>query len=128
MMRDVVWGSRNGTLRAGLGGVGLQVFELSMRGENKGAHVAGCRVKEGSLRLGETFRVLRAGTVVHEGRAVSLRRGKREVQQVGQDTECGLLLESFSEVQPGDVLHCLSTQMVAPSRDDVLQAAPSGTN
>eukprot|EP00884_Botryococcus_braunii_P019038 jgi/Botrbrau1/5818/Bobra.0366s0004.1 len=103
----------------------LQVFELSMRGENKGARVAGCRVKEGFLRLGETFRLLRAGTALHEGPAVSLRRGKREVQQVGQDTECGLLLDSFPEVQPGDVLHCFSTQMVAPSRQDVLQAAPS---
>lgn len=104
----------------------MQVFEVAGRGEDKGGRVAGCRVKEGFLRLGDTFRVLRAGEKIHEGPATSLRRGKQEVQRVGQDTECGLLLTSFQEVQPGDVLQCISTEMVAPSRDSVLQAEEGG--
>ncbi len=99
----------------------MQVFELSNRGDSKGGKVAGCRIAEGGLRMGETFRVLRGGTVIHEGKATSLRRGKQEVQRVGKDTECGVLLEDFSDAQPGDVIHCISVEMVVPSREEVLQ-------
>ena len=48
-------------------------------------------------------------------RCASLRRHKLDVDQVGRGTECGVLLDNFSEAQPGDVLQCFKTEMV-PAR------------
>ena len=44
--------------------------------EAAGGVVAGCRVSSGALKADLTFRVLRDGIVVHEGRAESIKRAK----------------------------------------------------
>lgn len=77
------------------------------RGKEAGV-VAGCRVTDGSIRASLRYRVLRGGEVVHTGTCASLKRHKLEVEAVGKGTECGVLLEGFDGVQPGDVLQCIS--------------------
>lgn len=77
------------------------------RGKEAGV-VAGCRVSEGSIRASLRYRVLRGGEVVHTGPCASLKRHKLEVEAVGKGTECGVLLEGFDGVQPGDVLQCIT--------------------
>ena len=43
----------------------LQVFEMpGDKRQDKGSTVAGCRVSEGSIRAGATYKVLRGGDVV----------------------------------------------------------------
>ena len=73
--------------------------------------VAGCRVTEGSITSSAKYRVLRGGEVVHEGRCTSLRRHKLDVETVGKGTECGLQLEGFTAMQPGDKLECLGVEL-----------------
>jgi len=96
----------------------LQVF-----GGGAGASstaVAGVRVGEGALAKGETLRVVRGGATIHEGACTSLRRHKLDVARVGRGTECGVVLEGFSDFQPGDVLQCVVMEYVTPSAEDVL--------
>ena len=40
---------------------------------------------------------------------------------MGKGTECGVLLEGFTDVRPGDVLQCIAIEMVAQT--DVIAPA-----
>jgi translation initiation factor IF-2 len=103
----------------------LQVFTSGGTGAAVTA-VAGVRVGEGALAKGETLRVLRKGATIHEGACTSLRRHKLDVARVGRGTECGVVLEGFSDFQPGDVLVCVVMEYVTPSAEDVLAKANGG--
>ncbi|RMZ56607.1 hypothetical protein APUTEX25_004753 [Auxenochlorella protothecoides] len=102
----------------------LQVFDVKATRGREAAVVAGCRVQEGSLRASHTFRVLRAGELVHEGPCASLRRVKLVVEAVGKGGECGVALTGFSHFRPGDVLRCISVEMVRP--EALTASAPEG--
>jgi translation initiation factor IF-2 len=82
------------------------------RGKEAGL-VAGCRVTEGSIKGSLRYRVMRNGEAVHTGACASLKRHKLEVETVGKGTECGILLEGFDGMQPGDVLQCITVEMRA---------------
>jgi len=73
--------------------------------------IAGCRVKTGSIHLGEQFRIVRGGMPLHEGLLPcrSIRRQRLDVQTVGKGTECGVLLGGVGapDLRPGDVLQCV---------------------
>lgn len=95
------------------------VFTLNNKTEDK---IAGLRVRDGLLlkeKCPDTglecrFRVLRNGSLVSsEGGllAHSLRKVKEDVQNVKKGEECGLGLESFSDLEEGDVIECFSTEM-----------------
>ena len=54
---------------------------------------------------------------------MSIRRHKQEVDRVGRDTACGILLEGYGDFQPGDVLKCYSTELIAPPPESVVSQA-----
>ena len=58
--------------------------------DSGGGVVAGCRVASGALKSSLTFRVLRDGAVVHEGRAESIKRAKLAVRARQQPLPCCL--------------------------------------
>jgi translation initiation factor IF-2 len=60
--------------------------------------------------------------VVHTGRCSSLKRHKLEVETVGKGTECGVLLDGFDGVQPGDQLQCIRVEMRS---DEHVNAGPA---
>lgn len=63
--------------------------------------------------------MIRSGQVIAAGAITSLKRHKLDVNQVGQGTECGLVLDhgQFSDWQAGDVIECVAT--VRKRADDV---------
>jgi translation initiation factor IF-2 len=58
-------------------------------------------------------RLVRDGTVVHEGRIGSLRRFNEDVREVAQGFECGVVLENYQDVKEGDVMEVFETRSVA---------------
>lgn len=66
--------------------------------------IAGTMVKEGEIAKGSKLRVVRDGVVVAEGKIVSLRRYKEDVQSVGPGLECGIVIADFQDVKIGDVI------------------------
>jgi translation initiation factor IF-2 len=66
--------------------------------------VAGLYVADGKIARGTQVRLLRNGVVVHDGRIGSLKRFKDDVREVLAGYECGLVLESFNDIQNGDLL------------------------
>ncbi|MBF8254998.1 MAG: bacterial translation initiation factor 2 (bIF-2), partial [Deltaproteobacteria bacterium] len=66
--------------------------------------VAGCYVTEGKIQRGSLVRLLRDQVVVYEGKLASLKRFKDDAREVAAGYECGLGLEGFPDVKPGDVI------------------------
>jgi len=76
----------------------LQLFKAGKR------MIGGCRVTDGRLTRSSQARVQRGGKVIFTGLIESLRRGKEDAREVLQGYECGILLEDFNDLQPGDVV------------------------
>ena len=81
--------------------IGLAEVKDVFRSSKMGA-VAGCRVVEGMVKLGNPIRVLRDGVVVFEGGLESLRRHKDNVDEVVAGTECGIAVKSYNDIRLGD--------------------------
>jgi translation initiation factor IF-2 len=62
-------------------------------------------------------RVLRDRKVVHSGKISSLRRLKDDVREVQSGFECGIGVEGFADVKPGDVLEVYELEEIRPSLD-----------
>ena len=82
-----------------------QVFKISRVGS-----VAGCYVREGQVRRAGRIRLLRNGTVMHDGTIASLRRGKNDVREVESGFECGIKLEGYDDIQVGDLIECYAVK------------------
>jgi translation initiation factor IF-2 len=74
--------------------------------------IAGSYVTNGVVRRGAQVRVVRDGTVVHEGTIAGLRRFKDDVREVQAGFECGILVEGFNDVKEGDVLEVYETREI----------------
>jgi len=66
--------------------------------------VAGCMVVDGKLVRGGLVRVIREGVVIYEGELTSLKRFKDDVKEISNGYECGVVIEGYNDVVPGDVI------------------------
>lgn len=66
--------------------------------------IAGCYVNEGKITRSADTRIIRDGVVIYEGKVESLRRFKDDVKEVSANFECGLTIEKFGAMQPGDII------------------------
>jgi translation initiation factor IF-2 len=86
-----------------------EVFKVSKVG-----NIAGCLVTEGVARRDAKVRVIRDDVVITDDRAVeTLRRVKNEASEVRAGTECGIRIDGFDDVKPGDTLVFYSVETVA---------------
>lgn len=74
---------------------------------------AGCMVAEGEVGRDDLVRLVRDGIVVYEGRIASLRRFKDDVKSVKAGFECGIGLENFQDIHPGDQIEAYRIEEVA---------------
>ncbi|KAL9609576.1 MAG: hypothetical protein Q9167_005669 [Letrouitia subvulpina] len=82
-----------------------QIFEINARGK-KVVPVAGCRVRNGSVGRGMKISVMRGEgrEVVYNGSLSSLKNHKKDVQEMGKGTECGMGFERWTEFKVGDLV------------------------
>ena len=74
--------------------------------------VAGSYVTEGKVTRTAQLRLVRDGIVIHEGEIASLQRFKDSVKEVVAGYECGITLEKFSDIKPGDIFECFEMQEI----------------
>ena len=70
--------------------------------------VAGTYVTEGKMQRNAQIRLVRDGIVVHEGLISSLKRFKDDAKEVAAGYECGLGIEKYNDLKPGDVIECFT--------------------
>ncbi len=74
-----------------------QVFRLGRRNA-----IAGCYVRDGTVRRGQRARVFRGGEQLHEADLASLKRFNDDVREVASGFECGIQVVGFEDFQEGD--------------------------
>ncbi|MCW5976616.1 MAG: translation initiation factor IF-2 [Bryobacteraceae bacterium] len=85
-----------------------QTFRISKVGS-----IAGCVVQDGVIPRDSRIRLLRDNIVVHTGKIGSLKRFKDDASEVRAGMECGIGLENYNDVKPGDVIEAFVTERVA---------------
>ncbi len=68
------------------------------------ATVAGCIVLEGKIARNNRIRLIRDGIVIYTGELGSLKRYKDDVKEVANNTECGLTIKNYSNIEVGDIV------------------------
>ena len=64
--------------------------------------IAGSYVTNGKVTRACQIRVIRDGIVIAEDKISSLRRFKDDVKEVAEGYECGIGLDKYSDIKPGD--------------------------
>ena len=88
----------------------LQTFHISKVGT-----IAGCIVREGKIKRGNKVRVIRDGIVIKTAELASLKHVKDDIKEAGVNTECGLSLKAYDDLQAGDMLESFEEIEVAKS-------------
>ncbi|QDE81828.1 MULTISPECIES: translation initiation factor IF-2 [Myxococcus] len=66
--------------------------------------IAGAAVLDGVMKRGAFVRLMRENKQLFSGKMASLRRFKDDVKEVAQGFECGIGIESFNDLKPGDII------------------------
>ncbi|MGE4295440.1 MAG: translation initiation factor IF-2 [Campylobacterales bacterium] len=76
-----------------------QVFDIPKLGR-----IAGCMVMDGDIQRGAIARVMRGEDELYKGKIETLKRFKDDVKEVKKGLECGIGLQGFNGIEPGDVI------------------------
>ena len=85
-----------------------QMFKASKVG-----NIAGCIVRKGKLVRNNFVRLVRDDIVVFDGKFASLKRFKDDVKEVAEGYDCGVVLDKYSDVKPGDIIECYKEEKIA---------------
>ncbi|HEY5529513.1 MAG TPA: translation initiation factor IF-2 [Thermoleophilia bacterium] len=85
-----------------------QVFRASRIGL-----IAGCYVQTGKITRSAKIRIVRDGSIVHEGSIGSLKRFQDDVREVAAGYECGLHIDGFDDLRESDIIEAYEIKEVA---------------
>jgi translation initiation factor IF-2 len=85
-----------------------QVFRASRIGV-----IAGCYVQAGKITRSAKIRIVRDGSIVHEGSISSLKRFQDDVREAMSGYECGLHIDGFDDIHEGDIIEAYEIKEVA---------------
>lgn len=83
------------------------IFKISKLGT-----IAGCYVQTGKITRNDKIRVLRDGFEIYKGTLASLKRNKDDVREVDAGYECGIGLQSYNDLENGDIIEGYKTTEV----------------
>ncbi|MCX8116374.1 MAG: translation initiation factor IF-2 [Desulfobacterota bacterium] len=87
----------------------LQLFNIRKVGV-----VAGSIITDGKVVRGSHARLLRDNVVIYNGKISSLRRFKDDMKECTQGLECGIWMENFNDIKPGDIIESYEMEEVRP--------------
>jgi len=76
-----------------------EIFHVSKVGT-----IAGCYVSDGKIERDANVRLLRDDAVIFNGKISSLKRFKDDAKDVSAGLECGVGLQNYNDMKPGDIL------------------------
>ena len=81
-----------------------QVKILALFHSEKDRQIIGGRVTSGQVKKGALIDVIRESKKIGQARLIQLQRNKKDAQEVAKGQECGIMLESQTTIEKGDVL------------------------
>jgi translation initiation factor IF-2 len=110
---------------------GLGRAEIRQTFVVQGNTIGGAMVVDGKILRSARARLVRDGRVVWEGKIASLRRFKDDAREVLAGYECGIALENFNDLKPGDIIEDFEMETVlrklGTSRAEPPRGAGAGT-
>jgi len=85
----------------------LQIFKLSKSGK-----VAGSKVIEGEITSASKARIIRDGTVIHDGNIASIFREKNAVKEVKNGLECGISFKNYGDFKIKDKIEAYKVDII----------------
>jgi len=85
----------------------LQIFKLSKSGK-----VAGSKVVEGEITSTSKARIIRDGTVIHDGNIASIFREKNAVKEVKNGLECGISFKNYADFKIKDKIEAYKIDII----------------
>ena len=76
--------------------------------------IAGSSVIDGKIIRGANIRLLRDSRVIFDGKMSSLKRFKDDAKEVATGFECGIGIENYNDLKPGDVIEAYQIELVTP--------------
>jgi translation initiation factor IF-2 len=73
--------------------------------------IAGCLVIDGQINRNAQVRVIRDDEEIHTGKISSLKHIKENVTEIKKGYECGIGIESFKDLQEGDIIEAFKTEL-----------------
>lgn len=67
-------------------------------------NIAGCLVTDGYITRQSFVKLFRNGEFIHQGKVTSLKRLKDDISRSDKNQECGIGIEKFNDIEPGDVI------------------------
>jgi translation initiation factor IF-2 len=77
--------------------------------------IAGAAVIDGTIKRTALVRLLRDNKQVYTGKMASLKRFKDDVREVAQGFECGIGIENYADLKPGDIIEAYEIEETRPS-------------
>ncbi len=79
--------------------------------------IAGCMVREGTIKRSNKVRLIHDGIVVHTGDIASLKHLKDDAKEIRQGYECGLGLANYNDISVGDIIEAFEIVEVKKTLD-----------
>ena len=84
-----------------------QVFQVSKVG-----FVAGCSIVKGMIQRSNSVKLIRGKDVIYRGKIRSLKHVKDDIKEAREGVECGIALENFKNIKPGDLIEAFSSEKI----------------
>jgi translation initiation factor IF-2 len=81
----------------------------------KSGTIAGCHVVNGKIARSSKVRLVRDSVVVFTGLIGSLKRFKDDAREVQAGFECGIGIQNFNDLKPGDIIEAFELERIAPA-------------
>ena len=78
----------------------------------KAGVIAGSYITDGKFINSAFVRIIRNGSVIHEGKIDSLKRFKDDVKEVAHGYECGIGVENFNDIKEQDIIEAYKFQEI----------------
>ena len=79
--------------------------------------IAGCYVTSGKVKRGGIAHLYRDNVDIFNGKISSLKRFKDDAKEVDKGYECGIGLENFTDIQPGDIIEIIEIKEISKKLD-----------
>ena len=93
-----------------------QIFKISQIGT-----VGGAMVTSGFVKRANQIRLVRDGSIIFRGKLKSLKRFQDDVAEVKEGYECGVLLDGYNDIKPGDIIESFEITETARSYEDLVK-------
>jgi translation initiation factor IF-2 len=77
--------------------------------------IAGAAVIDGTIKRTALIRLLRDNKQLYAGKMASLKRFKDDVREVAQGFECGIGIDNYNDMKPGDIIEAYEIEETRPS-------------